>query len=200
MADNVAMWEAAQAFLVVAKNTETYIREEGISDENSQPYKQGGALTPMRIWIAMRSVLDFNFHQAYELYIKLVLTLEGTPYKFQHGLGEMFDLMSNESRGEFQRLHRKNLMGRGKTVEMIAFQMASKRPSLPEPTDPDFNTVRGMLEYFDGELELYKRRYGWETMTRGGWLQFIRDIRPWLLFLDDINAYCASLLDRQKPT
>jgi len=195
-----AMWEASQAFLVVAKNTEAYIRENGISDADSQPYTQGGSLNPMRLWVAMRSALDFNFHQAYELQIKLVLALAGTKYGREHHLASLFALMPSDSQGEFQRLHRKNVMREDATVEMVAFQMASHRPSLPEPTDPDFNTALGMLKYFDKELELYKRRYGWEAMTRGGWLQFIRDIRPWLSFLDDTGAYCQSLLNSRSAS
>ena len=177
--------------MVVAKNTEKHIRDQGISDSDSKPYRDSGSLTPMRVWIAMRSVLDFNFHQSLELYIKLILRLEDTSYKFEHSLVKLFDLMSEKSQDEFQKLLEENPMKEGD--EMVAFQAAKSRPKLPEPTSPDFGTVRGMFEYFDGELELYKRRYGWETMSRGHWLQFVKDIQPWLKFLDGVDCYSVRL-------
>jgi len=64
------MWEAANVFKVVAWNTDDYIRREGISDTNQQPYTEGGNLTPQRVWIATRSSLDFNLHQGFEIVLK----------------------------------------------------------------------------------------------------------------------------------
>ncbi len=199
----LAMHRVASAFLVVAKETHAYIEREGIDDVRCETYRGSNNLTPQNIWIAMRSALDYNMHQAFELFIKLLLKVEGTKYGRDHKLASLFAKLKRTSRNDLDKIRKKHFMNSfrgGKSMEFVAFMMAEKEPPLPPSKDSDFNSFEGILTYFDEELALYQRRYSHEAIEKGQWLEFVRDVRPLFTLLDEVSGYCGRRLSFSSPS
>lgn len=144
----------------------------------------------------MRSALDFNLHQGFELFIKLILKIEGSSYHRIHKLVDLFDMVTKASRDAFDACCREHFHGvpEGKTIHLVAFKRAANRPPLPTSNPLGFNTLRGTLDFFDNELALYKRRYAWESVGKGEWRHFVVDVGPWIAVLRGIAGHCGSAI------
>ena len=194
------MFETATAFAVVARNTQEYIQRENLSERDGRPFQMGSGLTPQKVWVAMRSALDFNFHQAIELCLKLVLKANGVEYRHSHNLVSLFRLLPREAKDDLEQLHKEYFVDSVLTeIELVAFKVSPTMPEPPSSNPIDLNSIEGILAFFDQELALYKRRYGWETVGRGEWLRFVSDIRPWLALLDGLIKYCLEVIKRTNP-
>jgi len=113
----------------------------------------------------------------------------------------LFDLLPTTTHGELERIRRKSFAesfkGRdGDAVQIVRFLVSGSRPELPDSKDFDWNSLRGIFTYFDDELATYQRRYDYEAIGRGEWVEFIHDIRPWIALLGDLIGYTSHVIDR----
>ncbi|MCY4498781.1 MAG: hypothetical protein OXC14_16040 [Rhodospirillaceae bacterium] len=179
-----------------------HIDRAGFDPSNDKSYNPGKSLSPQKLWVATRSALDFNLHQSFELYLKLILKAEGTGYSHLHDLSNLFEKVSEDAKDAFEYLHNKHVLlaTRPSEISTIAFNIAKVGQPWPTPPEVDindgaFHTMRSTLRYFDKELELFKKRYGWEDLTKEDqWLYFIEDISPWIAVLEGLADYTAWVI------
>lgn len=182
----------ARAFAEAAWLIESEIRRLGASPEHDGPIGGGSTGWPSQtVWEALKTASHFNLGVAFELRLKWLLRLRAKKWpagKGGHMLAKLFGLLTPEIARKLDDLFRESTGG-----SAITFRAFIHSTSLPErPGDLSLNTLQEFLEYMDGDMAMWEKRYSWERATNQAWRHYLDDLRPFLEFLAKSEAVGAD--------
>ena len=158
----IAMRLVALGFQESAKLIEHSIQEEELSHNDGGETSPGSHVTKRQKWMALKAVSHFNLGQSFELFLKLILSVEETRYAHIHILTDLYDLLSATSKAQLDGLYDNVKDSMVNKEAGVGFYVGKERP----PTLPqvEVSTLRQTFLDFDKNLKLHQRRYQWEDI------------------------------------
>ena len=127
----------------------------------------------------MKTVSHFNIGISLEFMLKLILDLNKKPLPKKpvdkHKLAILYDGIPCEFQRKLKIRYRESVRAISEsgnyTETLVAFIHANDPPS--PPPNRDISTLRGLFEYFDEDVQLWRKRYSWELIGRIKWRHYI---------------------------
>ena len=186
------MLNVALAFHTAAELVEQHIADAGYRHDDGTRLAATTSRTRREMWMALKGASHFNLHQAFELFLKFILRLEGTDHGNRHPLGELYDMLSMASREQVDSAYRHAMASRGQGQQTgVGFYYGKEPPS--RPLNEEVTTAKQGFEHFDDSMRLHQRRYEYENIGRGEWTVYMIDMSPWFNMLNDISRYAHRL-------
>lgn len=140
------------------------------------------------MWVSMKVVSHYNLGTALELTLKLLLFLNGRACQ-GHRLTKLYAGLPAKYQDQLETVFRSiRCTDSSDGLVLIAFVNSATQPSTP--TNRDLNCLRDFFEYFDEELNWWKKRYEWESVNKGSWCHYLSDISP---FTELINRVMSGI-------
>ena len=153
-----------------------------------------------RGWMAYKAVSHFNFHQSFEILIKLILRLEKTKYGSEHRLRKLYEELSKPSKKRLHRAYRKVMDSTPPNKETGIGYAYGNEPPPPPPLENVTDIEQGLC-HFDSVLRLYERRYEYENIDHGEITFYLFDLNPWIdIMISDVSRYAHDLLWEKRGT
>ena len=127
--------------------------------------------------------------------LKLLLFLNNKPIPHHHSLAKLYDDEEDGLPAKCQQQLEKTYQASRSILpagyELIALINTDSPLRVPEaPPNRDIWTLRGIFEYFDEDVMLWKKRYSWELVEKGGYRHYISDIS---VFVELINRVMRDI-------
>lgn len=174
-------------FRNVTYNVEKIIEAKNFSPEDLTTVNDGN-WSKQELWIGARLVSQFNFITAFELQLKLLLSITKDGVVYTHNLAKLYDALREEEKGKLETLFSNDVLAPG-----LALGRASPTGTASNPQkEVTVNTLRDFCEYCDKEAEFITNRYAYEKVETNNYLHFIGDMGGLLTFLDNVGQFTAQ--------
>ncbi len=163
-------------FAATAEVVEHHIVKRGLSSKDGKTVWD---------WMSMKTAAHFNLGIALELLLKLLLVRRGHGYKPGHWLTGLYRALPKEEQDYLESAHRKSLPRGTYTSTLVA--LTTNPPSQQsQPKNRPVATLQDMLQYFDIDVKLHKKRYAWEPAQRQQWRHFVEDTSVFVAFINKV--------------
>ena len=176
-------------FKTTAMHVESEIRRHGIRSNENEAVAGLKNRIHHDTWVSMKTVSHFNLGIALELMLKLLLFLNNLPMPKHHSLVKLHDKIPKQYQNQLESTFQasKNVLP---AASLIAFiNTASPTPAPPTPPNRDISRLRGVFEYFDEDVMLWRIRYSWELLGKGHWRHYISDISVFIELINRVMRY-----------
>ena len=173
-------------FRNVTYNVEKIIEAKNFSPEDSTTVNDGN-WSKQELWIGARLVSQFNFITAFELQLKLLLSITKDGVVHIHNLAKLYDALREDEKRRLETLFSNDVLAPG-----LVLGRASPMGTAPIPRKEVLvNNLRDFCEYCDEEAEFITNRYAYEKVETNNHLHFIGDMGGLVTFLDNVGHFTA---------
>ncbi len=181
-----------------------------IENEIARLKVTGGDLSPVGgasgwpshcVWESLKTASHFNLAIALELRLKCLLRLtgiqppQGRDGHSLAGIHDRFGAHGGATEAELERL-----FGQAEAAHpfsLVAF-LSTDGPAVPDPPDNrQLRSLADFLAYMDEDVELWRKRYGWERAADGQWRHYIDDLSAFFAFLDATEGFATEMARRR---
>ena len=189
------LYDNIHDFKTTAMHVESEIQRHGIRSDSREPVPGMKGRIHSDMWVSMKTVSHFNLGIALELMLKLILHLnnispsEVLRGKELHFLTKLHDEIPQKFRGKLEstfQTSRSVLPGGFTLIALIN----SPLPTAPPPQNRDVFSLRGLLQYFDEDMQWWQKRYSWELIDQGCYRHYLSDIA---VFVELINRVMRDI-------
>ena len=180
------MYDNIHDFKATAALIESDIRRLALRDDNDDLVPGAeGKRRHRDMWVSMKTVSHFNLGIALELMLKMILTMNRVQYRNKHELVYLYELLPAKFQTQLESTYRGVSPKRHR---LVAFANSATRDgkSLPPLVNRDLTTLRRLLEYFDEDVLLSKKRYSSEHVSKGQWRHYMSDLSPFIALIDSV--------------
>ncbi len=171
------LYDNIHDFKTTAMYVEAEIRRHGIRSDGNDNVSGMNGRTHHDMWVSMKTVSHFNLGIALELMLKLLLFLNKIRIPRSHFLTELYDAMPEKYQKQLEATYQKSRSCLPDGYKLIAFiNTASPNSAPPGPPNRDISNLRGLFEYFDEDVVLWKKRYSWELVGGQRGRHYLSDI------------------------
>ena len=153
------------------------------------------------VWESLKTASHFNLAISLELRLKCLLRLHdiaSLPDRSGHGLAKLygqFGERGSSTEAKLEKLFRQATLHR--PFKLVAF-LSTDNPDIPEgPAERKLRTLKDFLTYMDEGVELWSKRYSWESAASTQWQHYIDDLGTFFEFLDKTESL-ATEMARQR--
>lgn len=174
----------AKAFREAARLVEQNLRDIGARDDTTAPL-HGKGWPSHDVWAALKTVSHFNLQNAMELGFKAFLGSIGVAFSDTHLLKGLYGRIPVKEVDAVDALFRK-VSAAHPEMQFKAFARAPNPPAGPKMLR--LHGLQGFLKYFDRDVNLWKKRYTWEEVSKEKWIHYLDDIALFLVFGDELET------------
>lgn len=140
------------------------------------------------LWIGAKLVSQFNFITAFELQLKLLLSITKDGVVHTHNLAKLYGALREDEKGKLETLFSNDVLAQG-----LALGRASPTGTASHPQKEVLvNNLRDFCKYCDREAEFTTNRYAYEKLETNNYLHFIRDMGGLVIFLDNVGQFTVQ--------
>ena len=183
-----------RGFRNVTYNVEKIIEAKNFSPEDLTTVSDGN-WSKQELWMGAKLVSQFNFITAFELQLKLLLSITKDGVGHTHNLAKLYDALREDEKGKRMELAQmlETLFSNDVLAPGLALGRASPTGTASNPRKEVLvNNLRDFCEYCDREAEFMTNRYAYEKVETNDYLHFIGDMGGLVTFLDNVGQFTAQ--------
>ena len=187
----------ARAFRQCAWLIEREIARLGVTQGDLSPVGGSTGWPSHSVWESLKTASHFNVAIALDLRLKCLLRLhdiEPLQGREGHGLARLYDQF--DGRGGSTGTKLEDLFGEAMAEHACTLEafLSTDTPDMPEgPPDRELRTLKDFLAYMDEDVELWRKRYSWESAADQKWRHYLDDLGTFFQFLDATEAHAMEL-------
>ena len=182
----------AKAFEEAAFFLEKRIRDLG-AESGSQERMGGSGWKSHNVYESLKTASHFNLGVAFELKLKCLLRLNSVKLKFGldgHMLAKLYRDLPCKVSQDLEKIFRQ--ITENKSIKMEALIRSNSKPSNHPPNRP-LDTLFDFCKYFDKDMNIWKKRYASEAVSKRKWVHYISDLGLFLKFLEESQELSDKL-------
>ncbi len=191
-------------FLKLLGDTRAFKQSAELIEQESRRLKaKPGDLSPFGgetgwpshcVWESLKTASHFNLGIALELRLKCLLQLHDmTPCK-SHLLSAHFDhLWNGQSSTAVKLVDLFRQAINNHPFKLEAFLTAYSPKVAVGPRNRPLNSLKEFLVYMDEDVELFKKRYSWETSMNNEWQYYLDNLNAFFEFIDTTEKLAIGI-------
>lgn len=180
-----AMYFMIAEFARTARWAESEARRLTDALERHEPLEELEGRVASDVFTSLKTVSHFNLAIALELLLKYLLRWEGIKVPHEHSLQALFCALPCSHQRTLEATFEQVMPD---SLELVSLTYAWHEDVRGEPRDRWITSLRDFFEFFDGDAELASMRYVYERFDEGELAFYLRDVSPFLDFIERAPA------------
>lgn len=150
------------------------------------------------VWESLKTVSHFNLGIALELRLKCLLRLHDIIPDNRHHLAELFDNLREKQPCTATRLEDLFQQAIYRHPFKLEAYLSTDDHRAPEgPRNRALSTLKEFLAYMDEDVQLWNKRYSWESLSENQWQHYIDNLAAFFIFLNLTETLAKNMAQKQ---